>query len=69
MSDEKFPKEAESAEPSISFGTWNVMNPPPEQLKAKFDYVHVRLLMGGLDHDQWDRAAANMTALLSMLPS
>lgn len=42
----------------------NALEPFQEELRGKFDVVHVRLLMFGLKADEWMKAFANVATLL-----
>ncbi|TDZ33550.1 N-methyltransferase tcpN [Colletotrichum spinosum] len=51
-------------QPSTKFVVHNVLDPFPEQMRASFDVVHVRLLALGLKTREWHVAVANLAALV-----
>ncbi|KAK0758818.1 hypothetical protein N5P37_008302 [Trichoderma harzianum] len=44
----------------------DILKPFPEQLRAQYDVIHVRMLILGLKADQWAEAAQNIKMLLRL---
>lgn len=47
----------DDAPPNFSFHLLDARQPCPAAFAGKFDIVHIRLLVGGMGHDDWARAA------------
>lgn len=62
LSDAQFP--AQKPDGKFSFAVHNILDPPPEPLKGKFDLVHLRLLVCGLPPGTWGQAVKNLSQLL-----
>ncbi|KAI7157505.1 hypothetical protein KC349_g5603 [Hortaea werneckii] len=62
LSAEQFPPEPERK--GVDFRVLDILKPPPEEERGKYDMVHVRLLVCGLKGSDWRRAATNIRALL-----
>ncbi|KAI6959797.1 hypothetical protein KC318_g14410 [Hortaea werneckii] len=62
LSSEQFPPEADRR--GIDFQVLDILKPPPEEERGKYDVVHVRLLVCGLKGSDWRHAAANILTLL-----
>ncbi|KAI6834225.1 hypothetical protein KC367_g3344 [Hortaea werneckii] len=62
LSAEQFPSEPERK--GVNFRVLDILKPPPEEERGKYDVVHVRLLVCGLKGSDWQHAARNMLALL-----
>jgi len=65
MTPEHFPPAA-ALPPAVTLHphSQNVLEPFPAEFAGAFDVAHVRLLMYGLKAAEWDRAFANVVALL-----
>ncbi|KAI7282792.1 hypothetical protein KC345_g3324 [Hortaea werneckii] len=62
LSAEQFPPQPERKE--VDFRVLDILKPPPEEEKGRYDVVHVRLLVCGLKGTDWQHAATNILALL-----
>ncbi|RMY54167.1 hypothetical protein D0864_13990 [Hortaea werneckii] len=62
LSPEQFPRDPERK--GVDFRVLDILKPPPEEEKGKYDVVHVRLLVCGLKGTDWRHAGTNMLALL-----
>ncbi|KAI7018818.1 hypothetical protein KC366_g14328 [Hortaea werneckii] len=62
LSAEQFPPQPERK--GVDFQILDILKPPPEEKKGKYDVVHVRLLVCGLKGTDWSHAATNILALL-----
>lgn len=61
ISPDMFPKEPPAG---ILFDTLDAKKPVPEKLHQTYDLVHVRLLVGAMQPDDWQKVAANLSKLL-----
>lgn len=65
MTPEHFPpKEKLRGNVTLHDYSQNVLDPFPKEFLGQYDIVHVRLLMYGLKANEWDKAFANVAALL-----
>ncbi|KAI6911252.1 hypothetical protein D0869_02408 [Hortaea werneckii] len=62
LSSEQFPSEPERK--GVNFRILDILKPPPEEERRKYDVVHIRLLVCGLKGSDWRHAATNILALL-----
>ncbi|RMY72366.1 hypothetical protein D0863_04554 [Hortaea werneckii] len=62
ISPEQFPPDPDRK--GIGFRVLDILKPPPEEEKGKYDVVHVRLLVCGLKATDWLHAAEHILALL-----
>ena len=54
---------------SLPFSIQNIVDPFPPEHHCRYDLVHVRLLIAALGADQYARAVANLSQLLSKDPN
>ena len=61
ISNAAFPADAPS---NFHFNLLDAREPCPEEYAEKFDVMHIRLLVGGMGHGDWARAARCAMAML-----
>ncbi|QIX00768.1 hypothetical protein AMS68_006285 [Peltaster fructicola] len=61
MSDLQYPA---SHPENLTFHTLNILEPVPEKYKARYDLIHLRLVMAGMKADSWKIAAAHLLEML-----
>ena len=61
MSSDQFPSQPPQ---DIKFSLLNILDPVSEDMQAKFDVLHLRLLVLGLPKGKWEQACKNLLQLL-----
>lgn len=54
---------------NFHYDVYNILQPVPEELKEKYDLVHVRLLVAALSKGDMNTAVDNLAQLLRKIPA
>ncbi|KAL9059750.1 MAG: hypothetical protein Q9162_001051 [Coniocarpon cinnabarinum] len=63
ISDKLFPPQSKLPQ-NVHLGVYNIHDPPPPQYQNKFDLVHVRLIVAGMQPNDWAPAVQHLLQML-----